>query len=218
MKSESLAIWLETNLLKSFVLHKRKLRLFVKSQFCSTAEFLEPIQNYTNCNECLRVLSEIKIPFEEIFVECKFGNQIISCKDSFEELAVGTFAGRALCYTFNGLNIHRNVSSRTEITDEWSIDDGYKAADSLDAYPRRALRAGQKFGLSVLMRSKYEDYDNFCALSSATKVKSKQTLVSKPVSNSFVLQTDGVPNALRIPTICDERIFFSHEILIYSYT
>jgi Amiloride-sensitive sodium channel len=139
-------------------------------QFCRKGNF-NILENYTNCNECLKVLNEIKIPFEDMFIECRFGNQIINCKESFEESVFGTYNGRSLCYTFNAMQIFRNTGSRPDITDEWSIDDGYKSTTSLDSYPRRASRAGQKFGLSVLVRSKDSDYDNHCTNYPATMVK-----------------------------------------------
>jgi acid-sensing ion channel, other len=130
----------------------------VRHQFCTTSLYLENIENYTNCNECLRVLNEIKLPIEDMFVECKFGDQLISCKDSLEELVIG----KKWCYVFNALKIYRYTRARREITDDWNIDDGYKTTATLDAYPRRALKAGPKFGLTILLRNRYDYIDYFC--------------------------------------------------------
>jgi Amiloride-sensitive sodium channel len=138
----------------------------VKTHFCVGATKYGFLGNSTNCNECLKVLNAIKIPFDDIFVECKFGNQFISCKDSFEELIYE----RYLCYTFNGLKIYRTPGREEDITDDWSIDNGYKSAVSLEANPRRALGAGSKFGLSVILRNRFSDFDYFCTQNPATMV------------------------------------------------
>jgi Amiloride-sensitive sodium channel len=141
----------------------------VKNQFCSRGTHIESIENYTNCNECLRVLDEIKIPSEDMFVECKFGDQVISCKDSFKELVFGYY----LCYTFNGMKLFRGGSSHQDVTEEWNIDEGLKSTTSFNGYPRRALRAGPNFGLSILLRNRYADYDLMCSGASATMVTLK---------------------------------------------
>jgi Amiloride-sensitive sodium channel len=124
--------------------------------FCPEQAAFDDPENMANCNECLATLREIRIPPEEMFLECKFQNQVINCTEVFEE----TITEVALCYTFNGLAIYRSDSIRRD--QDWSNDRGYQPTSSADAYPRRALGAGRKFGLSVLLRMNREDIDYTC--------------------------------------------------------
>jgi Amiloride-sensitive sodium channel len=116
------------------------------------------LENTTNCNECLNTLRNIRIPPNEIFVECKFQNRVINCTESFKELVIYA----ELCYTFNGFGIYRKEQEE-EQQEEWSIDEGFKPTATLDAYPRRALRAGPNFGLSILLKINKQDVDYTCS-------------------------------------------------------
>jgi acid-sensing ion channel, other len=135
----------------------RKQQLLALSMVCPQQLLFDKLANDTNCNNCLETLREIRIPPEDTFVECKFRNKVINCTESFKEVVTE----KGLCYTFNGLGIYRwdNVSQKTP---EWNIDDGYNPSANLDAYPRRVLGAGSKFGLSVLLRIKQNDIDDLC--------------------------------------------------------
>jgi hypothetical protein len=138
---------------------KRQKQLIALSAFCfNTVKFVDH-DNYTDCNECLDHLREIRIPPEELFAECKFNNQVINCTAAFSELVRAT----SLCYTFNGFEIRRqHVENISNPPQEWSIDEGYKPTASFDSYPRRALGAGQQFGLSVLLKYNKDDFRYLC--------------------------------------------------------
>jgi acid-sensing ion channel, other len=127
----------------------RKLQLLALTKFCPRKLLQKRFSRYTNCNDCLEHLREIRIPPNEIFAECKFHNQLINCSASFKELVLDY----ALCYTFNGVEIFREDSENTHPpSHEWSIDGGYTPTAPLDVYPRRALRAGSLLGLSVMLK------------------------------------------------------------------
>jgi acid-sensing ion channel, other len=89
-------------------------------------------------------------------------NAKINCTESFEEL----FTKDALCYTFNGLDMYRmtnkNTSDNEILNEEWTIDEGYSPAASVNAYPRRALGTGTKFGFSMTLRIPSSDVDMTC--------------------------------------------------------
>lgn len=55
----------------------------------------------------------------------------------------------------NYLNI--NTSSHG-----WSLEEGYDKAETLDTYPRRALLAGAKNALSMILLSPKKDIDYAC--------------------------------------------------------
>jgi Amiloride-sensitive sodium channel len=94
-----------------------------------------------------------------MFTECKFQDHLINCTLSFKELVLD----HALCYTFNGVDIFRENSKKTDpSTPEWSIDEGYNPTAPLDVYPRRVLGAGALLGLSVLLKINKHDIDYAC--------------------------------------------------------
>jgi Amiloride-sensitive sodium channel len=122
------------------------------------------VRNYTNCNDCLKLIREIKIPVEELFVKCKFRNREINCKESFVEKIVES----NICYTFNSLEVYRHQNSSSvnmeEIDVDWSLDEGYKPTATADVYPYRALGAGQKYGFSFLFKTEQKHLDYGCWL------------------------------------------------------
>jgi Amiloride-sensitive sodium channel len=123
----------------------------------TTVYFDEEITNTTNCNGCLETLRRIAIPLEEMFFECKFRNQVISCKDSLRQVVMKF----GLCYTFNGLDFYRTINEKDR---EWTIDDGYSLTSSLDAYPYRATGAGARFGFSIQLGYKKTALGYLCNL------------------------------------------------------
>jgi acid-sensing ion channel, other len=132
------------------------MKIMALNTFCGNL-VLGDKENANNCNECLKILRDIQIPFEDMFVECKFQNQVIDCKESFRETAISF----ALCHSFNGFQVYRWNIEANEHSD-WNADDGYKSEASFDVYPRRAVGAGMKFGLSLLLRMKKTDLSYVC--------------------------------------------------------
>jgi Amiloride-sensitive sodium channel len=128
--------------------------------FCPDIEIVEAITEITKCNDCVKELQKILIPIKEIFVKCKFRNQVIDCTKSF----IQTVVSNQICYTFNELGFHRNHNERNmdEMNKDWSVDEGYHST-AIDTFPNRALGAGRTFGLSILMRSDKKHFDYYCS-------------------------------------------------------
>lgn len=47
-------------------------------------------------------------------------------------------------------------------SDGWTLDGGYSPESPLDAYPYRAIAAGAKAGLFIVMKAKTADADFYC--------------------------------------------------------
>jgi acid-sensing ion channel, other len=117
------------------------------------------LEQSISCNNCLEALREIKIPLNEMFVECKFRNEVINCTEAFDELVLQN----SLCYTFNGMKLYRENNESVDTgSEDWSIDEGYAPKTSLDTYPQRATSAGTQYGLTVLLRYNTFDYFSSC--------------------------------------------------------
>jgi len=180
---------------------RERLLYLSKNVFCPRGYIFEGVKNYTDCNECRDTVRQIRIPVEEIFIECKFRNQIISCASVLDEVVVN----HGLCYTFNGFELYRRGSEsgkrKAVKFQNWNVDDGFKSSDSSDSYPRRASRAGQNFGLSILVRSDMSEMDFFCSGYPGFKVGTCLLNVTTNFKNCGSL--NGAPNAARIPIIFD---------------
>jgi Amiloride-sensitive sodium channel len=135
----------------------RQTRFGAISTFCLISNY-DSWANITSCNNCLATLRDITIPPEEIFVECKFKNELINCIESFEEIILPM----SVCYSFNGLDVYRQEDSNND-PKEWSTDKGYEPGATLDTYPRRGTAAGIRFGFSVLLKLNKKDYDESCS-------------------------------------------------------
>jgi Amiloride-sensitive sodium channel len=149
---------------KSNYYYSRIAQLHAVSLLCQTSVFYgDSKRAYPPfCNECLNTLKEIRIPPEELFVECKFQSQTIDCLKSVREIIVDY----TLCYTFNGFYPYRKDSTddvEKKAEQDWNIDDGYKTPGTLDMYPRRAIGAGRQSGLSALLRMSKHDFDYKCS-------------------------------------------------------
>jgi Amiloride-sensitive sodium channel len=120
------------------------------------------LSQYPNCNHCLRTIREIRIPPEDMFVQCKFLDKMINCVESLKETISPSLG---LCYTFNGLDSFRMASNKNNeiVSGNWSVDEGYKLSAFWDVYPRRALLTGTKYGFSIVLRMKREDVDHTCS-------------------------------------------------------
>jgi hypothetical protein len=134
----------------------RKMQLNALSTFCPSKIITDNRKNYPNCNGCLEILREIRIPPEELFVNCKFQKNEINCTESLKE----TVLRDAMCFTFNGIDAFRQNNSKDNNirTREWTIDEGYKLNATLNSYPRRSLEAGKQFGFSITLQ--FNKYDN----------------------------------------------------------
>jgi acid-sensing ion channel, other len=97
---------------------------------------------------------------------------------SFKEL----LTPQGVCYKFNGVESyrpdHRPIGDDSK---QWSIDEGYAAEAHIDTHPRRATRAGMKFGFSFLLRLTKKDQDIVCSVNSGFSVFSIKTASSELV-------------------------------------
>jgi len=135
---------------------KRAMQIIALSAVCPPLTLSEDFKNYPDCNACKEILRDIRIPPEEMFVDCNYKNEVVNCRDVLKEMVVQNL----LCYTFNGVEIYRH--SIEPKTVEWSIDDGYKPTATLETYPHRILEAGIKFGFSIFLRLHQQDLEYAC--------------------------------------------------------
>jgi Amiloride-sensitive sodium channel len=111
-----------------------------------------------DCNHCLETLRDVRIPPEDIFMQCKFETNNIGCMQAFKELLLS----HIMCYNFNGFAPYRHNDVDNELK-QWHVDQGYESSVTLESYPRRAKLPGIKFGLTVFLRLKKNDYDYTCS-------------------------------------------------------
>ncbi|VEN49184.1 unnamed protein product [Callosobruchus maculatus] len=99
---------------------------------------------------------------------CEYLDQVQKCRDNFTPI----LTEEGVCYSFNILDkadmfrdnvefILPNYHSATSMKN-WEVEKGYTASE-IDAYPRRALRVGQKNALSIMLKTKKEDIEFLCA-------------------------------------------------------
>jgi Amiloride-sensitive sodium channel len=127
------------------------------SAVCIGSISIADYDNNTNCNECLKTLRKLRIPPEEMFVECKFKDQMLNCGSFLKEIWLKS----GLCYTFNGAEVYRNNNLINEL-DAWTIDEGYAPTAGLDVYPYRATGVGEKSGLTFLLRYRKAALEYLC--------------------------------------------------------
>ncbi|KAF5291401.1 hypothetical protein FQR65_LT01711 [Abscondita terminalis] len=116
---------------------------------------LHPEGNETIDYDTIDFLAQVSPPFEEVFYECKWMNQVKNCKDLFTP----TLSEEGICFTFNMLDrdeLFANVAFQNREylhhglkSTNWSLENGYPDEVGKDAYPIRAISAGQGAGLSI---------------------------------------------------------------------
>uniref|UniRef100_A0A182MR04 Pickpocket n=1 Tax=Anopheles culicifacies TaxID=139723 RepID=A0A182MR04_9DIPT len=143
-------------------------RFLAMIQVCDFS-FNKYLPNQSFDDNLVHVLQDMAIPFEEMFITCVWRNKYSPCKDLFKP----TLTERGICYTFNGLSgddilrreeYHRDFEHLGEqrSSENWSMEQGYRANVGLDVYPRRIVSAGSTTGLVVLVKSDIEDMDYLC--------------------------------------------------------
>jgi acid-sensing ion channel, other len=126
-------------------------------------------ENKTSCVDCVKNLKEIAGPLEEMLLYCSYRNDNGLCTEFFEEI----ITEEGLCYTFNALrmtDIYRDESiseefdflNHSKISVNWTMEEGYKKVSLLDDYPRRAMGAGARGGLFILLHLFEYDLDYIC--------------------------------------------------------
>jgi acid-sensing ion channel, other len=126
-------------------------------------------ENRTSCVECIKDLKEMAVPLKEMIVICTYRNDDESCVKYFEEI----ITEEGICYTFNALrmtDIYRDESiskefnflNHSKVSVNWTMEEGYKKGSLLDDYPRRALGAGARVGLSTWLNLNAGDLEYIC--------------------------------------------------------
>lgn len=121
----------------------------------------------TTDQDAIDFFHEVAPSFDEMLWRCKWMSVPgTTCKDLFSP----TLTEEGLCYTFNMLDSPELFNEEAQSSHylnhgykaEWSLDKGYNKDTNMFAYPRRALGAGLKTGLTVLLRANQSDLDYIC--------------------------------------------------------
>jgi acid-sensing ion channel, other len=126
-------------------------------------------ENRTSCVKCLKDLKEMAVPHEEMLMYCQYRNERDLCTKFFEEI----ITEEGICYTFNALrmtDIYRDESiseefdflNHSKVSVNWTMEEGYKKGSLLDDYPRRAMGAGARVGLGIMLHLDKYDFDYIC--------------------------------------------------------
>ncbi|VEN48137.1 unnamed protein product, partial [Callosobruchus maculatus] len=138
---------------------------------------------------------------------CEYLDQRQVCKDYFTPI----LTEEGVCYSFNILDkadmfrdnvefILPSYHSATPVK-HWDVEKGYTAFE-IDAYPRRALRVGQKHALSVMLKTKKEDaeYDRCANYESGYRINVHFPSVYPDVTqNYFAVPLGQLVSGLIIP-------------------
>ncbi|XP_049771508.1 pickpocket protein 28-like [Schistocerca cancellata] len=114
-------------------------------------------------------LKEVAPPFDEMMFIVKWKNRVVNASDLFKPL----ITEEGLCYSFNMLDAEDFFTEETIQRQEgnlqygypahsWTLEDGYTADSGYDTYPERALGAGARNGMFVLLRAFSYDLDYIC--------------------------------------------------------
>ncbi|GLV34809.1 pickpocket 26 [Carabus blaptoides fortunei] len=123
--------------------------------------------NKTTDQSAIDFIHDVAPQFEEMLFKCKWTNKLgTNCT----ELFFPTLTEEGLCYTFNMLDSPELLSEEAQNEHYlnhgekslWSLDGGYPKGTNMSVYPRRALGAGIKAGLTILMRAYEYDLDYIC--------------------------------------------------------
>ncbi|XP_055527738.1 pickpocket protein 28-like [Wyeomyia smithii] len=137
-------------------------------QICEFS-FNDQMFNQTYDDDCVTLLKNMSIPQMEMFVICGWHTTYFYCSDEFKLILTDV----GYCYSFNLLSsddILRKDQLHTEFeyllenrsSSNWSLDEGYQVGTDINTYPRRALGAGLKAGLMLLLKSNESDMDYLC--------------------------------------------------------
>jgi acid-sensing ion channel, other len=145
-------------------------RLIAVSQVCDSflSENMDP-ENRTSCVDCVKNLKEMAVPLVEMLMSCSYNNNDDLYFKYFEEI----ITEEGICYTFNALrmtDIYRDESiseefnflNHSKMSVNWTMEEGYKKGSLLDDYPRRAMGAGARVGLSTLLYLNASDLEYIC--------------------------------------------------------
>ncbi|XP_044272487.1 pickpocket protein 28-like [Tribolium madens] len=124
--------------------------------------------NKTTSFETIEYLMSIAPPFEEVFFGCKWTSLNETCSNFFSPMLTED----GMCFTFNMLDrselftnavyLHGDYMGHDKRSEGWSLENGYPKTTGKDTFPRRAMSAGSKAGLFLLLRAYEQDLDYVC--------------------------------------------------------
>ncbi|XP_038106259.1 pickpocket protein 28 [Culex quinquefasciatus] len=114
-------------------------------------------------------LRNISFPLEDMFEKCSWRGVAIDCGEIFSEIVTD----EGVCYNFNILTAKdllrvENLDPTYDSVDSsrnsslWSNEEEYTRYSGSGVYPRRALGAGVKAGLSVVLKTRKSDVEHVC--------------------------------------------------------
>ncbi|EFA08874.1 pickpocket protein 28 isoform X2 [Tribolium castaneum] len=131
--------------------------------------------------EMLEFLEQVQPKFLEDSFDCKFLGIPYNCS----ELFVPILTDDGICYVFNIVDrtqllsdivVHFKNYHKTQVSHDWNLEQGYAPTAGIDAYPRRALRAGIPYALEIKMAVHVDDLDYTCG----TDVKGFKVQIAHP--------------------------------------
>lgn len=167
--------------------------------------------------KCEKVTREMTL--NQIFGICYWREMSFKCEKLFA--AIRTDAG--LCYTFNMLNFNEILSENIDeslkypnhsmSSQNWTLQDGYKFNDA-DSFPYRALGAGFKFGLNIVLVGNKTEMTTNCVDSTRGF---KLALHSPTDVPRFDIQYSRIPYRREVLLSVDPRIIkTSSELFGYK--
>ncbi|XP_063916764.1 pickpocket protein 28-like [Zophobas morio] len=137
------------------------------SFLCSTNTNLNFNSGKFTDEKMIDFFEEVQPKFYEDSFDCKYLGRNYNCSDLFTPILTDV----GICYTFNlmdrsqilsDLVTHHKNFHKTDASDDWTIEHGYKASAGLNTYPRRALYAGVPYGLDIKLKVHMDDLDSTC--------------------------------------------------------
>ncbi|XP_063916762.1 pickpocket protein 28-like [Zophobas morio] len=124
--------------------------------------------NKTTSFETIEYLISIAPPFGEVFMGCKWTSMNETCNNLFSPMLTED----GICFTFNMLDrselftnavyLHGDYMGHDKRSEGWTLENGYPKDEGKDTFPRRAMSAGSKAGLFLLLRAYEQDLDYVC--------------------------------------------------------
>lgn len=129
------------------------------------------IFNFTGSykEKIVATLRNISFPLEDMLEKCSWRGVAIDCGEIFSEIVTD----EGVCYNFNILtakdllrveNLDPTYDSVDSSRDSslWSNEEEFTRYSGSGVYPRRALGAGVKAGLSVVLKTRKSDVEHVC--------------------------------------------------------
>ncbi|XP_039442696.1 pickpocket protein 28-like [Culex pipiens pallens] len=144
-------------------------KLLAMLQVCDFVLY-EVFTNETFDDDCVKLLQQMKIPQNEVFLYCQWRDENVDCSEKFRP----TLTEKGICYTFNSLSeddllrkegLHSEYAylDETRPIVNWTLDEGYSPDATRGVYPQRVLGSGISAGLNVMIKANLSDMDYLCS-------------------------------------------------------